>query len=43
MEIGQGQRPAIQKMAEQLGGYTPIETAKDGAGIERIVIFRRLD
>ena len=43
MEIGQGQRPAIQKMAEQLGGYTPIEIAKDGAGIERIVIFRRLD
>ena len=43
MEIGQGQRPAVQKMAEELGGYTPIETAKDGAGIERIVIFRRLD
>lgn len=43
MEIGQGQRPAVQKMAEQLGGYTPIEIAKDGAGIERIVIFRRLD
>jgi hypothetical protein len=29
-------------MAEQLGGYTPVEIAKDGAGIERIVIFRRL-
>lgn len=43
MEIGQGQRPAVQQMAEQLGGYTPIEIAKDGAGIERIVIFRRLD
>jgi release factor glutamine methyltransferase len=43
MEIGQGQRPAVQQMAEQLGGYTPIEVAKDGAGIERIVIFRRLD
>jgi release factor glutamine methyltransferase len=43
MEIGQGQRPAVQKMAEQLGGYTPVEIAKDGAGIERIVIVRRLD
>ncbi len=43
MEIGQGQRPAVQQMAEQLGGYTPIEIAKDGAGIERVVIFRRLD
>lgn len=43
MEIGQGQCPAVQKMAEQLGGYTPVEIAKDGAGIERIVIFRRLD
>lgn len=42
MEIGQGQRPAVQKMAEQLGGYTPVEIAKDGAGIERIVIVRRL-
>ena len=43
MEIGQGQRPAVQQMAEQLGGYTPVEIAKDGAGIERIVIVRRLD
>ncbi|HEX5646897.1 MAG TPA: peptide chain release factor N(5)-glutamine methyltransferase [Nitrospira sp.] len=43
MEIGQGQRPAIQQMAEQIGGYTPVEIAKDGAGIERIVIVRRLD
>lgn len=43
MEIGQGQRPAVQQIAEQLGGYTPVEIAKDGAGIERIVIFRRLD
>lgn len=43
MEIGQGQRPAVQRLAEQLGGYTPIEIAKDHAGIERIVIFRRLD
>lgn len=43
MEIGQGQRPAVQRMAEQLGGYTPVEIAKDGAGIERIVVVRRLD
>lgn len=43
MEIGQGQRPAVQQIAEQLGGYTPVEIAKDGGGIERIVIFRRLD
>jgi release factor glutamine methyltransferase len=43
MEIGQGQRPAVQQIAERLGGYTPVEIAKDGAGIERIVIFRRLD
>ncbi|MBM4139528.1 MAG: peptide chain release factor N(5)-glutamine methyltransferase [Nitrospira sp.] len=43
MEIGQRQRPAVQEMAEQLGGYTPIEIAKDGADIERIVIFRRLN
>lgn len=43
MEIGQGQRPAVQRMAEQFGGYTPVEIAKDGAGIERIVVVRRLD
>ncbi|MBM4125810.1 MAG: peptide chain release factor N(5)-glutamine methyltransferase [Nitrospira sp.] len=43
MEIGQGQRPAVQEIAKQLGGYTPIEIAKDGADIERIVIFRRLN
>ena len=43
MEIGQGQLPAVRKMAEQLGGYTPVEIAKDGAGIERVVIFRRLN
>jgi release factor glutamine methyltransferase len=43
MEIGQGQRPAVQQIAEELGGYTPVEIAKDGAGIERIVIFRPLD
>ena len=43
MEIGQGQLPSVRKIAEQLGGYTPVEIAKDGAGIERIVIFRRLD
>jgi release factor glutamine methyltransferase len=43
MEIGQGQRPTVQKMAEQIGGYTPVEITKDGGGIERIVIVRRLD
>lgn len=41
MEIGQGQWPAVQRMAEQVGGFEPMQAVKDEAGIERIVIVQR--
>jgi release factor glutamine methyltransferase len=41
MEIGQGQLPLVQHAAEQAGGYTGLQTVKDEAGIERVMIVRR--
>jgi release factor glutamine methyltransferase len=41
MEIGQGQWPAVQRMAAQAGGFEPMQAVKDEAGIERIVIVQR--
>ncbi|NJN70310.1 MAG: peptide chain release factor N(5)-glutamine methyltransferase [Nitrospira sp.] len=41
MEIGQGQLPLVQHAAEQAGGYTGLQTVKDEAGIERVMIARR--
>jgi release factor glutamine methyltransferase len=42
MEIGQGQLPAVRRMAEQIGGFAPLEAVEDTAGIERVVIAQRL-
>ena len=41
MELGQGQDAPVRQAAEQIGGYTGIQTVKDEAGIERIIILRR--
>ncbi len=41
MEIGQGQLPLVQQAAGQVGGYTGLQTVKDEAGIERVLIARR--
>jgi len=43
MEIGQGQLPALRKIAEQVGEYAPLEVVDDEAGIERVIIAQRLD
>jgi len=43
MEIGQGQLPAVQRIAEQVGGYEALRAVKDEAGIERIVILHRVE
>jgi release factor glutamine methyltransferase len=43
MEIGQGQFPALQRMALEIGGYAPLQVVKDEAGIERVVIAQRLE
>lgn len=42
MEIGAGQAAAVRRLAEQIGGYTALETIEDTAGIERVVMARRL-
>ncbi len=42
MEIGQGQLPLVQHAAEQAGGYMGLQTVKDEAGIDRVVIARRV-
>lgn len=42
MELGQGQAPHVRQVAEQAGGYTGLQTIKDEAGIERVMIARRL-
>ncbi|HXV69297.1 MAG TPA: peptide chain release factor N(5)-glutamine methyltransferase [Nitrospira sp.] len=42
MEIGQGQLPAVRRLAEQIGGFAPLEAVEDTAGIERVVIAQRL-
>ena len=41
MELGQGQAPLVRRVAEAAGGYTGIQTVKDEAGIERVLIARR--
>lgn len=41
MEIGQGQLPLVRQAASQVGGYTGLQTVKDEAGIERVMIARR--
>lgn len=41
MELGQGQAPHVRQAAEQAGGYTGLQTIKDEAGIERVMIARR--
>jgi release factor glutamine methyltransferase len=42
MEIGQGQASVVRRIAERVGGYGPLRTVEDAAGIERIVIASRL-
>lgn len=41
MELGQRQAPLVRRMAEEAGGYTGLQTVKDEAGIERVLIARR--
>ncbi len=41
MELGQGQAPLVRRLAEAAGGYTGLQTVKDEAGIERVLIARR--
>ena len=41
MELGYGQASLVRQAAEQVGGYTGLQTAKDQAGIERVMILRR--
>lgn len=41
MELGQGQAPLVRQLAEAAGGYTGINTVKDEASIERVLIARR--
>ncbi len=43
MEIGQGQTAAVQEIAKLVGSYAALEMVKDEAGIERVVIARRLE
>jgi len=42
MELGQGQASLVRRVAEAAGGYTGIQTVKDEAGIERVLITRRV-
>jgi release factor glutamine methyltransferase len=41
MELGQGQAFLIRQVVEDAGGYTGLQTVKDDAGIERVMIVRR--
>ena len=41
MELGQGQAQLVRQAAEQVGGYTRLQTVEDEAGIERVMIARR--
>ncbi len=43
MEIGQGQLPAVRKMAEQSGRYEPLRVVTDEAGIDRVVVLQRME
>lgn len=42
MEIGQGQAAAVRALAQDIGGYAPVAVVDDAAGIERVVIARKL-
>lgn len=42
MEIGQGQAAAVRELAQDTGGYAPVVLVEDAAGIERVVIARKL-
>ena len=42
MEIGQGQAAAVRALAQDTGGYAPVAVVEDAAGIERVVIARKL-
>lgn len=41
MELGQGQASLVRQIVEDVGGYTGLQTVKDDAGIERVMIIRR--
>ncbi len=41
MELGQGQASHVQQVVKDAGGYTGLQTVKDDAGIERVLIVRR--
>lgn len=42
MEVGRGQASVVRQIASRLGGYRPVRTVEDTAGIERVVIAQRL-
>ena len=42
MELGQGQSSPVRRVAEEAGGYTGLQTVQDAAGIERVLIARRV-
>ncbi len=41
MELGQGQEALVKQAMDRIGGYTGLQTIKDEAGIERVLIVRR--
>lgn len=43
MELGQGQAAVVRQAAERAGGYRGLQTVRDEAGIERVMIARRAD
>lgn len=42
MEVGQGQGPTVQEIAQRVGGYAAVRVVADAAGIERVVIAQRI-
>jgi methylase of polypeptide subunit release factors len=42
MEIGQGQVRLIRQLAEEIGGYAPLQVIMDMTGVERVVILQRI-
>lgn len=43
MEMGAGQAPIVRQLAERVGGYRALRIIEDAAGIERVVIVRRME
>lgn len=43
MEIGAGQGPMIRRLAGQIDGYRALRIIEDAAGIERVVVARRVE